>query len=154
MYIPKIEQETIITFNEAEKTASVYTMNSALKKKLEGLTQPRPDDARLVKTFPDGAQEYEVPKKWVKIIANRILTQEETERRLSHFQAANSGQLDTNLGRGFQTLTPLSRQITRREGKTLQRRADSRRFNQNGGKKHETLLQSSREIRTVRNVAK
>lgn len=49
MHIPKIEQETIITFNEAEKTASVYTMNAALIRKLEGLTERRPDDARRVK---------------------------------------------------------------------------------------------------------
>lgn len=27
MYIPKEERETIITYNEAEPTASVYTMN-------------------------------------------------------------------------------------------------------------------------------
>lgn len=98
MHIPKIEQETIITFNEAEKTASVYTMNSALKKKLEGLTQTRPDDARLVKTFPDGTQEYEVPKKWVRINASRILTPEEMEFRKELGRANRLAQLTLKSG--------------------------------------------------------
>lgn len=96
MHIPKIEQETIITFNEAEKTASVYTMNSALIRKLEGLTESRPDEARRVRTFPDGAQEYEVPKKWVKVNASPILTPEESEQRINRIRGANSAQLATN----------------------------------------------------------
>ena len=74
MYIPREEQETIITFNEKDPTASVYTMNGALIRKLDSLTQSRPDDARRVKTYPDGAQEYEVPKKWVKVNASRVLS--------------------------------------------------------------------------------
>lgn len=77
MYIPKEERETIITYNEAEPTASVYTMNGALIRKLDGLAQSRPGDARRVKTYPDGAQEYEVPKKWVKISPPRVYSEEQ-----------------------------------------------------------------------------
>lgn len=77
MYIPKEERETIITYNEAEPTASVYTMNGALIRKLDGLAQTRPDDARRVKNYPDGAQEYEVPKKWVKISPPRVYSEEQ-----------------------------------------------------------------------------
>ena len=77
MYIPKEERETIITYNEAEPTASVYTMNGALIRKLDGLAQTRPDDARRVKTYPDGAQEYEVPKKWVKVNPPRVYSEEQ-----------------------------------------------------------------------------
>ena len=39
MYIPLEERETIITFNEKEPTASVYTMNGALIRKLDSLVQ-------------------------------------------------------------------------------------------------------------------
>lgn len=77
MYIQKEERETIITYNEAEPVASVYTMNGALIRKLDGLVQNRPDDARRVKTYPDGAQEYEVPKKWVKVQPPRVYSEEQ-----------------------------------------------------------------------------
>ena len=41
MNISKEERETIITYNEAEAVASVYTMNGALIRKLEGREPPR-----------------------------------------------------------------------------------------------------------------
>lgn len=88
MYIALEERETIIIFNEKEPTASVYTMNGALIRKLDSLTQSRPDDARRVKTYPDGAQEYEVPKKWVKVNASRILSDAQREAALKSAVAA------------------------------------------------------------------
>lgn len=88
MYMSLEERETIITFNEKEPTASVYTMNGAFIRKLDSLTQSRPDDARRVKTYPDGAQEYEVPKKWVKVNASRILSDAQREAALKNAEAA------------------------------------------------------------------
>ena len=88
MYIPREEQETIITFNEKEPTASVYTMNGAFIRKLDSLTQSRPDDARRVKTYPDGAQDYVVPKKWVKVNASRILSDAQRVAALMNAEAA------------------------------------------------------------------
>lgn len=98
MYIPREEQETIITFNEKDPTASVYTMNRALLRKLDGLTVTRANEARRVKTYPDGAQEYEVPKKWVKVNAGAILTPEERERRRERGRANRLAQLANNGG--------------------------------------------------------
>lgn len=98
MYIPREEQETIITFNEKDPTASVYTMNRALIRKLDGLTVTRANEARRVKTYPDGAQEYEVPKKWVKVNAGAILTPEERERRRERGRANRLAQLANNGG--------------------------------------------------------
>lgn len=98
MYIPREEQETIITFNEKDPTASVYTMNRALIRKLDGLTATRANEARRVKTYPDGAQEYEVPKKWVKVNAGLILTSEERERRSERGRANRLAQLAKNGG--------------------------------------------------------
>lgn len=77
MYIPLEERETIITYNESEPTANVYTTNKSLARKLDSLTNTRPDDARRVKTYPDGAQEYEVPKKWVKVNPTRVYSEEQ-----------------------------------------------------------------------------
>lgn len=77
MYIPLEERETIITFNEKDETANVYTMNRALARKLDGLTVTRANAARRVKAYPDGAQEYEVPKKWVKVNPPRVYSEEQ-----------------------------------------------------------------------------
>lgn len=67
MNIPRIERETIITFNEAEPTANVYTMNPALQRKLARLAQECPDSVKLSRTFKDSAVEYTVPKKSIKV---------------------------------------------------------------------------------------
>ena len=77
MSISRLEQETIINFNEAESTATVYTHNGALVRKLEGLADQRPDDVQRGRAFPDGGREYIVPKRWVKINASRILSEEQ-----------------------------------------------------------------------------
>ena len=98
MYIPLEERETIITFNEKDETANVYTMNRALARKLDGLTVTRANAARRVKTYPDGALEYEVPKKWVKVNAGLILTSEERERRSERGRANRLAQLAKNGG--------------------------------------------------------
>ena len=49
MSLSKIEQETVILFNKAEASASVYTYNGALKRKLAGLCSARPTEARQIK---------------------------------------------------------------------------------------------------------
>ena len=86
MNIPKEERETIITYNEAEPVASVYTMNGALIRKLESLTESRPGEARRVKNHPDGAQEYEVPKKWIRVQPPRVLTDEQKAAMTARFR--------------------------------------------------------------------
>lgn len=86
MNIPKEERETIITYNEAEPVANVYTMNGALIRKLEGLTESRPGEARRVKNHPDGAQEYEVPKKWIRVQPPRVLTDEQKAAMTARFR--------------------------------------------------------------------
>lgn len=56
MSISKLEQETIIGFNEAEATASVYTHNAALVRKLEALADSRPDEVQRARSFSDGGR--------------------------------------------------------------------------------------------------
>lgn len=70
------EQESIISFNEAEKTANVYTHNKALLRKLEKLAQDRPEECRIVKLSHSGrAADYIIPKAWVKITPSRIASE-------------------------------------------------------------------------------
>jgi IS1 family transposase len=47
MNMARYEQETIINFNEEEKTAGIYTHNKALRQKLAALARDRPEDCRL-----------------------------------------------------------------------------------------------------------
>ena len=77
MSINRLEQETIINFNEAESTATVYTHNGALVRKLEELADQRPDEVKRDRVFPDGGREYTIPKRWVKVNASRILSEEQ-----------------------------------------------------------------------------
>lgn len=74
MELTRYEQETIINYNEEEKTASIYTHNRALRRKLDRLAQERPGDCRPGPTTHGGqAAEYIVPKAWVKVNPTRII---------------------------------------------------------------------------------
>ena len=53
--ITKYEKETIILFNEAEPTANVYTYNTALKNRLAKFSRDNPNCAKLITTYPCGA---------------------------------------------------------------------------------------------------
>lgn len=65
MKLSKYENETIINYNEAESTASVYTHDPKLIAKLKRLSEKHPD-----KVYPEckgshGAVSYIVPKSCV-----------------------------------------------------------------------------------------
>lgn len=91
MYLSKLERETIILYNEQEQTASVYTHNAALRRKLEHLAQERPDECQLERvSYGEQAMEYRIPKRWVKINAGRVLSEEQKAALTEHLhQAAN-----------------------------------------------------------------
>lgn len=74
MGLSRYEQETIILFNEEEKTASVYTYNGALKRKLTELCESRPQEARRSKADEHGGITFVIPKRWVKVNPTRILS--------------------------------------------------------------------------------
>lgn len=93
MYVSRLEQETIIGFNEAEATASVYTHNGALKRKLEKLARERPADVQLSRRYPEGAVEYTIPKRWVRVNATRILSEAQREAALKNVKAARMAKL-------------------------------------------------------------
>lgn len=93
MYVSRLEQETIIGFNEAEATASVYTHNGALKRKLEKLAKERPADVQLSRRYPEGAVEYTIPKRRVRVNATRILSEAQREAALKNVKAARMAKL-------------------------------------------------------------
>ena len=74
------ERETIINFNEAEDTASVYTHNSRLINRLDVLSSE--NQAVACVREADGMREYLIPKTWVKVLPPRQLSAE-TRAKLS-----------------------------------------------------------------------
>ena len=75
MPLLKVEQETIILFNEAETPASVYTHNATLQRVLLELCQTHPAQVRQTEDNRHGGLTYELPKKWVKITPPRALSE-------------------------------------------------------------------------------
>lgn len=76
MNMARYEQETIISFNEEEKTAGIYTHNKILRQKLAALARDRPEDCRLVKVSHSGrAVDYTIPKSWIKIVPPRTASE-------------------------------------------------------------------------------
>jgi hypothetical protein len=67
MELSKLEQETIVLFNEAEATASVYTHNKKLREKLERMALKFPGKVALERPEQAGAVSYLVPKSCVSI---------------------------------------------------------------------------------------
>lgn len=66
----KIEKETIIDYNDAEKTAHVYTCNYYLARKIETYALDYPDKVRIIHpwvSFLHEAIDAEVPKSWFHI---------------------------------------------------------------------------------------
>lgn len=60
--LSKYEKETIILFNEGEDTASIYTYNAGLKKRLAAFGRKYPDLCRLERTHPQGGVSYILDK--------------------------------------------------------------------------------------------
>lgn len=90
MNMARYEQETIIGFNEEEKTAGIYTHNKVLRQKLEALARDRPEDCRLVKVSRSGrAVDYTIPKSWIKIAPPRIASEAQKASLARARKAAN-----------------------------------------------------------------
>lgn len=67
MSISKLEQETIISFNEEENTAMVYTYNKAYKNRLEKFCAAYPDIARKIRDDGTGGTTYKIPKETLRV---------------------------------------------------------------------------------------
>lgn len=78
------EQETSITYNREEYTATVYTASPVDIRKLDKLYSQRSNDMKL-EASTDLSRTYSIPKKWIKIVPNRILTEEQKEEIRQRF---------------------------------------------------------------------
>jgi len=74
MKLSKHEKETIINFNDGEDYATLYTCNIAWKAKLAKLSQK--DTCVQMIHQDEFSQTYKLPKKYVKVILPRVLSEE------------------------------------------------------------------------------
>ena len=81
MKLSKLEQESIILYNEEESTASIYTHDPKLKRKLKRLAEKYPDKVYPDKAVHAGAVSYAVPKSCVS----------DERRRAASERAKNAG---------------------------------------------------------------
>ena len=78
MNISRYEQETIINYNAAEQTATVYTRDKTVMRRLDALVIEYPDHYRLIGET-DIDKTYEMPKSFVSYRKPRRLSDEQRE---------------------------------------------------------------------------
>ena len=71
--LTNFERETIISFNDSEETATIYTCNKALQRKLSKFSAEN-KGYKLIKSDND-SQTYECPKKLVSFRKPKILNE-------------------------------------------------------------------------------
>ena len=78
MSMGKIEEETIINFNARELTATLYTMDSAVIKKMDALVIEFPEDYKCI-AETDIDKTYSLPKKCISYRGKRRLNEAQRE---------------------------------------------------------------------------
>lgn len=86
MNLTKYEQETIINYNNEEKTASVFTYDKSLIRKLDKRLGEMAD-MKLIRRGEDFA-EYSLPKKWIKVAFPRQYSDEQRAEMAERMKAA------------------------------------------------------------------
>lgn len=88
MNLTKYEQETIINYNNEEKTASVFTYDKSLIRKLDKRLA-EVSDIKLIRRGEDFA-EYSLPKKWIKVSFPRQYSDEQRAEMAERMRAART----------------------------------------------------------------
>ena len=87
--LTKYEKETIILFNEGEDTASIYTFNAGLKKRLAMFAKKYPDLCRQEKAHEQGGVSYVLDKSRLSIRLQPPMSEE--RRRKASETAKQTG---------------------------------------------------------------
>lgn len=87
----RYEMETTVNFNAEEKTASLYTRDKAVMRRLDKLVKEFPDLFKCVrKTEVDGT--YEFPKKYAMPKRPRIMSEERRAQMAERLAKARAAQ--------------------------------------------------------------
>ena len=81
------EMETIINYNRSSPTASIYTSDPVMMRRLDKLTEKTP---LLTQVKADEyGRWYECPKTMIKVHAPRVLTEQESKKRASRMKGVS-----------------------------------------------------------------
>jgi hypothetical protein len=86
--LTKYEQETIINFNAGEQTATVYTRDKAVMRKLDTLVIEFPEVYKLTNET-EYDRTYEMPKSYINYRKPRQMTDEQRERARQRIKKVN-----------------------------------------------------------------
>ena len=86
--LTKYEKETIVLFNEGEDTASIYTYNAGLRRRLAAFSKKYPDLCRLEKSCEQGGVTYILDKSRLSIRLQPPYS-EERRRKTSEYAKQN-----------------------------------------------------------------
>lgn len=86
--LSRYEQETIINFNAGEETATVYTRDPAVMRKLDALVIEFPEVYRCI-GYTDIDKTYEMPKSSVSYRKPRKLSEEQKEQKRQLMRTIN-----------------------------------------------------------------
>ena len=79
MKLTRYEQETVLNYNAEEQTATVYTRDKAVMRKLDTLVADFPDTYKLMKQ-DEVSKTYSFPKSYVSYRKPRTVSTEQRER--------------------------------------------------------------------------
>ena len=79
MKLSRYEQETVVNYNAGEQTATLYTRDKAVMRKLDTLIADFPDTYRLTGQ-DEVSKTYSFPKSYVSYRKPRAISKEQKER--------------------------------------------------------------------------
>lgn len=88
MKMTRYEQETIINFNAGEQTATLYTRDPAVMRKVDALVIEFPDTFKCIGET-DIDKTYEMPKSAISYRKPRRLSEEQREAARNRMKALN-----------------------------------------------------------------
>lgn len=88
--LTKYEMETTVNYNAGEQTATVYTRDKAVMRKLDRLVEAYPESYRLLEQT-DIDKTYSMPKSFVNYRKPRAVSAEQREQARLRMAKLNSG---------------------------------------------------------------
>lgn len=95
MKLTKYEQETIFNYNQEETSASCFTRDAALIRRLDRLVEN--GEAITVIRRGDGYAEYTFPKKWLKVRPPRKLSDEQRQNMANRMKSMRKDNDDNGM---------------------------------------------------------
>lgn len=87
--LTKYEMETVVNYNAAEQTATVYTRDKSVMRRLDRLVADYPDTYKLINQT-DIDKTYSMPKTYVNYRKPRVLSDKQKEQARQRMSKLNS----------------------------------------------------------------